>query len=147
MRKPILACTVIAVLYCPGCAKGTQPEADGGSSDAPYDTYFPPLGDSGGSNLTCTGFGFSPNPPLSGTDVTVTYQHTIPFSNVALIITGPGTGTPEWIGVTGGNGEPYTWSWKVTFSAAGSWQVKFTADQLDDESDRPICNLQVTAGS
>lgn len=144
MLYPLYALALVGLASVLGCAGDSTPSRDAGNSDSPpYDTYFPPQGDSGGSNLTCTGFAFVPNPPVSGTNVTVSYQHTVPYSHVDLAITGAGTATKEWIGVTG-NG-PYTWSWKVTFSAPGAWQIKFIAEQLDDEIDRPICAVQVSA--
>lgn len=143
-RQSTLA--ILCVFGVLGCAGDSGSSRDAGNPDGySYDTYFPPLGDTSDPNPTCTGFGFAPNPPLSATEVTVSYQHTVPYSYVDLVITGPGTTTNEWIGVTGGNGTPYQWSWKVTFSAPGSWQVKFTAEQLDDEADKPVCAVQVVA--
>lgn len=82
-------------------------------------------GAGGSAPLVCDPrFAFSPSKPAPGVPFQVSFTDTTPYTNVAMLVTGPGTPATSWVGVSGS----YTWTWAVTGHAAGVSTFTFQKD-------------------
>ncbi|MSQ04344.1 MAG: hypothetical protein EXR71_21100 [Myxococcales bacterium] len=69
---------------------------------------------------------FDPLPVDASVPLTIFITGATGYVYVDLVLTGPGTATVEWQGVTGTG--PYIWQYGVTNLVEGNWFANFTAD-------------------
>ena len=94
-------------------------------------------GAGGSTALPCDpGFGLSPDPPETGSVLTVSFTDPQPLVYVDLQVSGPGSATVTWAGMT--SSDPYTWTWDVTGLSAGVWTFTFSAG----EPQQPLASCQ-----
>ncbi|MBW2454534.1 MAG: hypothetical protein JRI68_08485 [Deltaproteobacteria bacterium] len=94
-------------------------------------------GGAGGASLDCDdGFTFDPEPPGTGSYLTVSVTDASPLTYVDLTVTGPATATRWFDGVS--TTDPWTWDWQVTDLAPGVWTFVFSAG----EPQAPLASCQ-----
>lgn len=124
----VVACTASTQQVAGG--RQLDASASGGSAgaaDAGGGADGGPAGASGsGGALSCDSrFSISPDPPGTGTLTKVGFTDASPLTYVKLDVTGPGTATTVWQGIT--TTKPWTWTWAVTNLTPGVWTFTFSA--------------------
>ncbi len=101
------------------------------------------VGGSGGlAPLPCdTGFAFSQDPTQVGQKFSVSYTNSTGFAYVDMSVTGPGSPSTSWVGVTGKG--PYTWTWDVQGHGAGVLDFTFRKDKNGGDPGTVVATCQV----
>ncbi len=135
----ILAPAWVAVAACEGDlgsssgTGGTTTSGGGGgasssSTSSSTSASSTGSGGTGGAPLDCDdGFAFDPEPPGTGSYLTVSFTDPSPLTYVDLAVTGPATATQWFDGVS--SSDPWTWDWQLTDLVPGVWTLVFSAGE------------------
>ena len=128
--RPTLITLLVAASLAVACSEdeGTATNAPGSGGGAGTGGTGVASGGTGGAPLPCDEcFTFLPDPPGTGSVLSVAYTHASPLTYVALVVVGPGN--PNVLGAGISTSNPWTWDYDVTGLTPAVYSFEFWAGQ------------------